>query len=146
MMGTEFTDILFGTPSVHETQGGLGVIEKDMVNIIVHGHDPAMSEMIVQASEHKDLLDLARSLGAKGINIAGLCCTANEVAMRHGVRMAGNFLQQENVLLTGCVEMIAVDVQCIFPALGPLSECFHTKFITTSDVAVITGRHPYQNG
>ncbi len=139
MMGTEFTDILFGTPSVRETQGGLGVIEKNMVNIIVHGHDPAMSEMIVQASEHKDLLDLARSLGAKGINIAGLCCTANEVAMRHGVRMAGNFLQQENVILTGCVELIAVDVQCIFPALGPLSECFHTKFVTTSEVAVIPG-------
>ena len=139
MMGTEFTDILFGTPSVRETEGGLGVIEEDMVNIIVHGHDPAMSEMIVQASEHKDLLDLARSYGAKGINIAGLCCTANEVAMRHGVKMAGNFLQQENAILTGCVELIAVDVQCIFPALGPLSECFHTKFITTSEIARIPG-------
>jgi carbon-monoxide dehydrogenase catalytic subunit len=137
MMGTEMTDILFGTPTPKDTEADLGVLEKDMVNIIVHGHDPACSEMIVLASEDKDLMDYARSKGAKGINIAGLCCTANEVTMRHGVRMAGNFLQQENAILTGMVEMIAVDVQCIFPAVGPLSKCFHTKFITTSPIARI---------
>jgi carbon-monoxide dehydrogenase catalytic subunit len=137
MMGTEMTDILFGTPMPKDTEGDLGVLEKDMVNIIVHGHDPACSEMIVLAAEDKDMIELARSVGAKGINVAGLCCTANEVTMRHGVRMAGNFLQQENALLTGMVEMIAVDVQCIFPAIGPLSKCFHTKFITTSPIARI---------
>jgi carbon-monoxide dehydrogenase catalytic subunit len=87
----------------------------------------------------KEMIDYARNKGAKGINIAGLCCTANEVTMRHGVRMAGNFLQQENALLTGAVEMICVDVQCIFPSLGPLSDCFHTKFVTTSPVARIPG-------
>jgi carbon-monoxide dehydrogenase catalytic subunit len=139
MMGTEFTDILFGTPFPKDTEADLGVLDKDMVNIIVHGHDPACSEMIVLAAEDKDLLDYARSKGAKGVNIAGLCCTANEVTMRHGVKMAGNFLQQENALLTGIVEMIAVDVQCIFPAIAPLAECFHTKFITTSPIARIPG-------
>ena len=139
MMGTEFTDILFGTPMPRDTQANLGVLDKDMVNIIVHGHDPAMSEMLVTAAEMPDIVKHAYEVGAKGINIAGLCCTANEVAMRHGIKMAGNFLQQENALLTGCVEMIAVDVQCIFPALGPLSECFHTKFITTSPIARIPG-------
>lgn len=137
MTGTEFSDILFGTPKPIETEADLGVLEKDMVNIIVHGHDPAMSEMIVAASEDRDMIEYARSKGAKGINIAGLCCTANEVTMRHGIRMAGNFLQQEKAMLTGLVEMMAVDVQCIFPALGPLSECFHTKFITTSPIARI---------
>lgn len=139
MMGTEFSDILFGTPYPMETEANLGVLERDMVNIIVHGHDPAMSEMLVIATEMPDMIEYARSKGARGINVAGLCCTANEVAMRHGIRMAGNFLQQENAILTGVVEMIAVDVQCIFPSLGPLSECFHTKFITTSDIAKIPG-------
>ncbi|MDR1278411.1 MAG: anaerobic carbon-monoxide dehydrogenase catalytic subunit [Treponema sp.] len=139
MMGTEFTDILFGTPTARATEANLGVLEREMVNIIVHGHDPAFSEMVVLAAENRELIEYARSRGAKGINIAGLCCTANEVTMRHGVRMAGNFLQQENALLTGVVEMICVDVQCIFPALGPLAECFHTKFITTSPIARIPG-------
>jgi carbon-monoxide dehydrogenase catalytic subunit len=139
MLGTEVTDILFGIPTVRNTEGNLGVLEKDMVNIVVHGHDPAFSEMVVTAAELKELSDYAKTKGAKGINIVGLCCTANEVAMRHGVRMAGNFLQQENAILTGAIEMMCVDIQCIFPALASLSECFHTKFVTSSPIARIPG-------
>ncbi len=135
MMGTEFSDILFGTPKPIDTTANIGVMEKDMVNIIVHGHDPSLSEMIVFYANDPEMIALAKEQGAKGINIAGVCCTANEVAMRHGIPMAGNFLQQENVVLTGACEAIVVDVQCIFPALGPLSKCFHTKFITTSPIA-----------
>ena len=139
MMGTEISDILFGTPMPKETEADLGVLEKDMVNIIIHGHEPALSEMVVSATEDPELIQYAKDKGAKGINIAGLCCTANEVAMRHGVRMAGNFLMQENAVLTGAVEAIVVDIQCIFPALSTLSKCYHTKFITTSPKARIPG-------
>ena len=110
-------------------------MDKDMVNIIVHGHDPSLSEMIVFYAQDPEMIALAKANGAKGINIAGVCCTGNEVAMRQAIPMAGNFLQQENVVLTGACEAIVVDVQCIFPALGPLSKCFHTKFITTSPIA-----------
>ena len=135
MCGTEFSDVLFGTPKPVDTEANLGVMEKDMVNIIVHGHDPSLSEMVVFYAQDPEMIALAKEQGAKGINIAGVCCTSNEVAMRHGIPMAGNFLQQENVVLTGACEAIVVDVQCIFPALGPLSKCFHTKFITTSKIA-----------
>ena len=135
MCGTEFSDVLFGTPKPVDTTANLGVMEKDMVNIVVHGHDPSLSEMIVFYAQDPEMIALAKEQGAKGINICGVCCTANEVAMRHGIPMAGNFLQQENVVLTGACEAIVVDVQCIFPALGPLSKCFHTKFITTSPIA-----------
>ncbi len=135
MCGTEFSDVLFGTPKPVDTTANLGVMEKDMVNIVVHGHDPSLSEMIVFYAQDPEMIALAKEQGAKGINICGVCCTANEVAMRHGIPMAGNFLQQENVVLTGACEAIVVDVQCIFPALGPLSKCFHTKFVTTSEIA-----------
>ncbi|MDY5219223.1 MAG: anaerobic carbon-monoxide dehydrogenase catalytic subunit [Eubacteriales bacterium] len=135
MMGTEFSDVLFGTPKPVDTTANIGVMEKDMVNIIVHGHDPSLSEMIVFYAQDPEMVALAKEMGAKGINIAGVCCTSNEVAMRHGIPMAGNFLSQENVVLTGACEAIVVDVQCIFPALGPLSKCFHTKFVTTSPIA-----------
>ena len=135
MMGTEFSDVLFGTPKPVDTEANIGVMEKDMVNIIVHGHDPSLSEMIVFYAQDPEMIALAKEQGAKGINVAGVCCTSNEVAMRHGIPMAGNFLQQENVVLTGACEAIVVDVQCIVPALGPLSKCFPTKFITTSPIA-----------
>ncbi len=144
MMGTEFSDVLFGTPKPVDTTANIGVMEKDMVNIIVHGHDPSLSEMIVFYANDPEMIALAKSVGAKGINIAGVCCTANEVAMRHGIPMAGNFLSQENVVLTGVCEAIVVDVQCIFPALGPLSKCFHTKFITTSPIAQIPDSEFYR--
>ena len=135
MCGTEFSDVLFGTPMPIDTTANLGVMEKDMVNIVVHGHDPSLSEMIVLYAQDPEMIALAKEQGARGINICGVCCTSNEVAMRHGIPMAGNFLQQENVVLTGACELIVVDVQCIFPALGPLSKCFHTKFVTTSEIA-----------
>ncbi|MBQ8507159.1 MAG: anaerobic carbon-monoxide dehydrogenase catalytic subunit, partial [Clostridia bacterium] len=135
MMGTELSDVLFGTPKPIDTTANIGVMEEDMVNIIVHGHDPSLSEMIVFYAQDPELVALAKEMGAKGINIAGVCCTSNEVTMRHGIPMAGNFLSQENVVLTGACEAIVCDVQCIFPALGPLSKCFHTKFVTTSPIA-----------
>ena len=135
MMGTELSDVLFGTPKPVDTEANIGVMEKDMVNIVVHGHDPSLSEMVVFYAQDPEMIALAKANGAKGINVCGVCCTANEVAMRHGIPMAGNFLQQENVVLTGACEAIVVDVQCIFPALGPLSKCFHTKFVTTSPIA-----------
>ena len=135
MMGTEFSDVLFGTPKEVETEANLGVMVEENVNIVVHGHDPSLSEMICEYADSKEMIDYAKSMGAQGITVSGVCCTSNEVAMRRGIPMAGNFLQQENVVLTGACEAIVVDVQCIFPALGPLSKCFHTKFITTSPIA-----------
>ena len=137
MMGTEFSDGMFGTPKPIDTTANIGVMEKDNVNIIVHGHDPSLSEMIVFYANDPEMIAYAKENGAKGITVAGVCCTSNEVTMRHGIPMAGNFLSQENVVLTGACEAIVVDVQCIFPALGPLSKCFHTKFITTSPIAQI---------
>ena len=135
MAGTEFSDVLFGTPKPIETEANLGVMVAENVNIVVHGHDPSLSEMICEYADDPEMIAYAKEMGAKGIAVSGVCCTSNEVAMRRGIPMAGNFLQQENVVLTGACEAIVVDVQCIFPALGPLSKCFHTKFVTTSPIA-----------
>ena len=135
MMGTEFSDVLFGTPKPIDTEANLGVMVEENVNIVVHGHDPSLSQMVCEYADSPEMIAYAKEMGAKGITVSGVCCTSNEVAMRRGIPMAGNFLQQENVVLTGACEAIVVDVQCIFPALGPLSKCFHTKFITTSPIA-----------
>lgn len=139
MIATELQDVLFGTPVPLRSEANLGVLKPDHVNIIVHGHEPLLSEMIVAASEDMKMLDLAKHQGAKGINLAGICCTGNEILMRHGIPVAGNFLQQELAVATGAVEAIVVDVQCVMPALGTLASCFHTKFISTSPKAKFPG-------
>ncbi len=138
-IATELSDVLFGTPTPVRSQANLGTLKKDQVNIVVHGHEPVLSEMIVAASNDQALLESAQKMGAKGINVVGICCTGNEILMRHGIPMAGNFLQQELAIITGAVEAMIVDVQCIMPSLGPISECFHTKFISTSSKAKFPG-------
>jgi anaerobic carbon-monoxide dehydrogenase catalytic subunit len=135
MIATDIQDVLFGTPQPRKSTVNLGVLSKDKVNVIVHGHEPILSEMIVEAAEDPELLKLAEEKGAAGINIAGICCTGNETLMRHGTPIAGNFLQQELAVITGAVEAMVVDVQCIMPSLGELTGCYHTKFISTSPKA-----------
>ncbi len=139
MIATELQDILFGTPSPVLSQINLGVLKEDEVNLVIHGHEPLLSEMIVAASQDPEMIKLAESKGAKGINLAGMCCTANEILMRHGVPLAGNFLQQELALVTGAVDAMVVDVQCIMQSLPDIAQCYHTKIITTSPKAKITG-------
>ncbi|AIS53154.1 carbon-monoxide dehydrogenase catalytic subunit acsA [Thermoanaerobacter kivui] len=139
MIATDISDVLFGVPKPIETEVNLGVLEKDMVNIVVHGHEPTLSDMIVQASQDKELLEKAKEVGAKGINLVGMCCTGNEVVMRHGTKMVGNFLQQEAAIVTGAVDAMIVDVQCIMPSLSYVASCYHTKLITTSPKAKVPG-------
>ncbi|MGD8759065.1 MAG: hypothetical protein PVJ07_02300, partial [Anaerolineales bacterium] len=139
MLATDISDILFGTPGPVYSEANLGVLKDDEVNIIIHGHEPTLSEIIVAASQLPEMLDYAKSKGAKGITMAGICCTANETLMRQGVPLAGNFLQQELAILTGAVEAMVVDIQCIMQGLVGLAENFHTEIITTSPKAKITG-------
>ncbi|MDI6858643.1 MAG: anaerobic carbon-monoxide dehydrogenase catalytic subunit [Dehalococcoidia bacterium] len=132
MIATDLQDVLFGAPQPIRARLNLSILKKDEVNIIVHGHEPILSEMIVVASRDPELLKLAKEKGANGITLGGICCTANEILMRHGIPIAGDFLQQELAILTGAVDAMVVDVQCIMPGLSSLASCFHTKLVTTS--------------
>lgn len=139
MIATDVSDILFGTPAPILGQANLGVLRDDMVNVIVHGHEPTLSQMIVAASQDPEIIAYARAAGANGVNLSGICCTANEILMRQGIPAAGNFLHQELAILTGAVEAMVVDVQCIMQALTDLASNFHTKIITTSPKVRIKG-------
>jgi len=135
MLATDLQDILFGTPYPLQSEANIGIMKEDHVNVIVHGHEPVLSEMIVAASQTKEMLDYAKSKGANGIQLGGICCTANEILQRHGVPPAGNFLQQELVIVTGACDAMVVDIQCIFQNLANVAKCFHTKLITTHPIA-----------
>ncbi|MCX8042684.1 MAG: anaerobic carbon-monoxide dehydrogenase catalytic subunit [Desulfobacterota bacterium] len=142
MLATELQDVLFGTPVPIVGRINLGVLKKEYVNIIVHGHDPLLSEMIVAASQDQELIAAAKTRGAQGINLAGMCCTASEILLRHGIPVAGNFLQQELAIITGAVDAMVIDVQCEMQSLQQVASCFHTRLITTSPKAKIRGaRH-----
>jgi len=136
-MATDLQDIMFGTPTVRTIEANMGVLEKDKVNIAIHGHNPVLSEKVLEWSGkmEKD----AVQAGAKGINVVGVCCTGNELTMRHNVPMAAHNLQSELILLTGAVDAMIVDIQCIWPSITKISECYDTKIITTEASVKIPG-------
>jgi len=139
MLSTDITDILFGSPVPLVAKANMGALSMDQVNVVVHGHEPVLSEMILVAVNDPEMIAYARSKGATGINLTGICCTANETLMRQGVATIGNFLSQELAVATGAIDLMVVDIQCIMQALAPLTEQFHTILVTTSPKAHIDG-------
>jgi carbon-monoxide dehydrogenase catalytic subunit len=135
MLATDLRDVLFGTPYPLQAEANMGVLKEDHVNLIIHGHEPVLSEMIVAVAQTKEMIDYAKSMGAKGIQLSGICCTGNEILQRHGVPPAGTFLQQELAIITGACEAMVVDIQCIFQNIANVAKCFHTKIITTHPIA-----------
>ncbi len=138
-VASQVSDILFGTPSPVRSTANLGVLGKNTANVVVHGHEPALSEMLAAAAGDPEVTALAKGAGAEGITLAGICCTANEILMRHGIPIAGNFLQQELAIVTGAVEMMIIDVQCCMPSLPEVAAAYHTEIISTSDIAKTAG-------
>ncbi|MAG13677.1 MAG: carbon-monoxide dehydrogenase catalytic subunit [Spirochaetales bacterium] len=139
MIGTELSDAIFSSPKPLRTRANLGVLKDDFVNVVVHGHEPTLSDIIAVISKDEALKKKAETVGAKGINLSGICCTANEIMMRHGIPVAGSYMQQELALMTGVVDMMIVDVQCVWPGLEQTAECYHTKLVTTSPKAKMPG-------
>jgi anaerobic carbon-monoxide dehydrogenase catalytic subunit len=135
MLATDLQDILFGTPYPLQAEANLGVMKADHVNLIVHGHEPVLSEMIVATAQKPEMVEYAKTKGAKGIQLGGICCTANEIFQRHGVPQAGTYLQQELAIITGACDAMVVDIQCVFQNLANVAKCFHTKLITTHPIA-----------
>jgi carbon-monoxide dehydrogenase catalytic subunit len=139
MISTDLQDVLFGCPVPVTGEINLGVLKEDYVNIIIHGHEPVLPEMIYVASQEPEAITYAQNKGAKGIQLAGMCCSANEILMRHGIPVAGNYLQQELAIITGAVDAMVVDVQCEMQSLANVCKCYHTKLITTDKRARIEG-------
>jgi len=139
MVATEISDILFGTPSPISIEVNMGVLKEDQVNIIVHGHEPNLFESMIASVNEPSLLEAASEAGAKGINLVGMCCSGAEVLVRHGIPHAGNFMSTEAVLVTGAVDAMTVDVQCIKQGLAKVAECYATPLITTNPRCHIEG-------
>ena len=137
-LATDLADILFGTPQPTVTRANLGVIKKNAVNIAVHGHNPLLSDIVAQVAGESELNNKAKAAGAsEGINVVGVCCTGNEVMMRHKIPLATSSVSQETAIMTGAVDAMVVDYQCIMPSLANVAECYHTQLITTMSIAKI---------
>jgi len=132
MVSTEISDILYGTPSPVNVEVNMGVLKEDMVNIIVHGHEPNLFESMIVSVNAPSLVEAAKKAGARGINLVGMCCSGAEMMSRHGIPHAGNFMSTEAVICTGAVDTMCVDIQCIKQGLVSVAQCYGTELITTN--------------
>ena len=139
MVATEISDILFGTPVPTTAEVNMGVLKENMVNIIVHGHEPNLFESMLASVNEPTLVEAAKQAGAKGINLVGMCCSGAEMLSRHGIPHAGNFMSTEAVIVTGAVDAMTVDVQCIKQGLVKVGECYNTPIYTTNPRCKIEG-------
>jgi len=139
MVATEISDILFGTPTPVAVDVDMGCLKEDQVNIIVHGHEPNLFESMLVSVSDATLLEKAKAVGAKGINLLGMCCSGAEMLSRHGIPHAGNFMSTETVLVTGAVDAMCVDVQCIKQGLVAVADCYDTPLLTTNPRCHIEG-------
>jgi carbon-monoxide dehydrogenase catalytic subunit len=139
MVATEISDILFGTPTPVAVDVDMGVLKKDQVNVIVHGHEPNLFESMLVSVTDPMIVQKAKDAGAKGINLVGMCCSGAEMMSRHGIPHAGNFMSTETVLVTGAVDAMCVDVQCIKQGLVAVADCYKTPLFTTNPRCHIEG-------
>ena len=139
MVATEISDILFGTPTPVKAEVNMGCLKEDQVNIIIHGHEPNLFESMLDSVNDPSLIQAAKDAGAEGINLVGMCCSGAEMISRHGVPHAGNFMSTEAVLVTGAVDAMGVDVQCIKQGLSKVADCYGTKLFTTNPRCHIEG-------
>ena len=139
MVATEISDILFGTPTPVRVEVDMGCLKKDQVNVIIHGHEPNLFESMLDSVNDPSLIEAAKEAGATGINLVGMCCSGAEMMSRHGIPHAGNFMSTEAILVTGAVDAMGVDVQCIKQGLAKVAECYGTKLFTTNPRCRIEG-------
>lgn len=132
---TTIQDILLGVPKLVRIKTNLTVINPKEINVIVHGHIPALPEAIFSAAESYN----ADPANSPKVNVVGMCCTGMEILMRRGVNYAGDILQQELAIATGAIELIVVDIQCTQPAIVDAANHFHTNVITTDPMSKIEG-------
>ena len=138
---TVFRDIVFGSPSVNEGYADLGVLDKDYVNIVVHGHVPWTGSVVAQLAKTEEFQKLAREAGAKGIKVYGSLCTGQELIQRPETSkyidgQVGNWLSQEFLAGTGVVDVFVLDKNCAAPGLNNMVSKLklHTKLISVSSV------------
>lgn len=139
------TDCLFGVGDRVTSKVNIGTLEKGYVNIAVHGHLPVLVSQIVATGKEEKFIELAKSVGAKGIRFYGICCSGLAAMYRYGgVIPLSNAASAELVLGTGALDLWVADVQDVFPSIMEVAKCFKTTVVTTSESARLPGAERYE--
>ncbi len=137
-------DILFGIPRPHRMRVDLGVLDPDYVNVLPNGHEPFLGFAMVQEARKPEWQEKARSVGARGLRIIANIETGQEMIQRWEMDdvlygFTGNWITQEAVLASGCVDLFACDMNCSMPIDPIYAGQYKFKLIPVSEVVSFEG-------
>jgi carbon-monoxide dehydrogenase catalytic subunit len=139
-----FMDILYGIPKPHKMRVNLGVLDPDYVNVLPNGHEPFLGFAMVQLARQQEWQDKAKAEGAKGLRIIANIETGQEMIQRWEMDdvffgFTGNWIMQEAVLASGCVDLFACDMNCSMPIDPKYAAKYKFKLIPVSEVVAFEG-------
>jgi len=137
-------DIVFGVPRPHNMRVDLGVLDPDYVNILPNGHEPFMGFELVQLAREKAWQQKAKKAGAKGVRVIANIETGQEMIQRWGMDevfygFTGNWISQEAVLASGCVDVFVADMNCSLPVDPLYAERYRFKLVPVSELVAFEG-------
>ena len=137
-------DILFNVPRPHKMRVNLGVLDPDYVNILPNGHEPFLGFAMVQLARKPEWQEKAKAVGAKGLRIIANIETGQEMIQRWEMDdvfygFTGNWIMQETVLASGCIDVFVCDMNCCMPIDPLYAKKYKFKLIPVSEVVVFEG-------
>ncbi len=137
-------DILFGIPRPHEMRVDLGVLDPDYVNVLPNGHEPFLGFAMILLARKPEWQDKSKAVGAKGLRIIANTETGQEMIQRWGMDevfygFTGNWIAQEAVLASGCVDLFVCDMNCSMPIDPQYAEKYKFKLVPVSEVVAFEG-------
>ncbi|MFP4654661.1 MAG: anaerobic carbon-monoxide dehydrogenase catalytic subunit [Methanohalobium sp.] len=137
-------DIMYGVPKPHNMRVDLGVLDPDYVNVLPNGHEPFLGFALVQQARKPEWQDRAKEVGAKGLRVIANIETGQEMIQRWDMDdvfygYTGNWIMQEAVLATGCVDLFAADMNCSMPIDPQYAEKYNVRLVPVSDLISFEG-------
>ncbi len=137
-------DVLYGIPRPHKMNVDLGVLDPDYVNALPNGHEPFLGFAMVQLARRPEWQQKARAVGAKGLRIIANIETGQEMIQRWPMDdvfygFTGNWIMQEAVLASGCVDLFAADMNCSMPVDPIYAEKYHFRLVPVSELVAFEG-------
>ncbi|MEM2134166.1 MAG: anaerobic carbon-monoxide dehydrogenase catalytic subunit [Candidatus Jordarchaeaceae archaeon] len=137
-------DILYGIPRPHTMRVDLGVLDPDYVNVLPNGHEPFLGFAMVQLARKPEWQEKAKAVGAKGLRVIASIETGQEMIQRWNMDHAfygftGNWISQEAVLASGCVDLFACDMNCSMQIDPIYAKKYKFKLVPVSELVAFEG-------
>lgn len=134
-------EILMGTQSPAVARQNMGLLKKNMVNIITNGHMPLMAHVVIELASTPEWQEKAKKAGAAGMQVLGHVCEGQQLLNYSDTQkmsayggQEGEWLSEEYLLATGAVDLFMFDYNCTIPTLPLYAERFGTKMVSTHEV------------